>query len=135
MKDRDEKPPAIPADVLDGATDWSRYRDPRNLVPVVVLTASALLISIFYRSFYNSYLKRIPQAINIDPNVWRKRSLFGRVTSVGDADNFRLFHTPGGRLAGWGILPWRKVPETRKGLQDQTVRDGFSSSIPKTQCN
>ncbi len=34
--------------------------------------------------------------------------------SVGDADNFRLFHTPGGRLLGWGWL--RQIPEARKDL-------------------
>lgn len=100
------------------ATDWSRYRDPRNVVPVAILTGSTLLLSTFYRS----YLKRIPQAINIAPSFWRKRSLFGRVTSVGDADNFRIFHTPGGRLAGWGWLPWRRVPKTSKELKDNTVR-------------
>ncbi|KAI4122994.1 MAG: hypothetical protein LQ338_005502 [Usnochroma carphineum] len=99
------------------ATDWSRYRDPRNVVPVAILTGSTLLLSTFYRS----YLKRIPQAINIAPSFWRKRSLFGRVTSVGDADNFRIFHTPGGRLAGWGWLPWRRVPKTSKELKDNTV--------------
>lgn len=101
------------------ATDWSHYRDPRNIIPVVVLTGSAFVLSTFYRS----YLKRIPQAINIGPKFWRKRSLFGKVTSVGDADNFRLFHTPGGRLAGWELLPWRRVPGTAKELKDKTVRD------------
>ncbi|KAL9604789.1 MAG: hypothetical protein Q9219_000237 [cf. Caloplaca sp. 3 TL-2023] len=98
-------------------TQWSHYRDPRNIIPVVVLTGSALSAAAFYRS----YLRRIPQAINIGPRYWRKRSLFGSVTSVGDADNFRLFHTPGGRLAGWGILPWRKVPRTSKELREKTV--------------
>ncbi|KAI4234641.1 MAG: hypothetical protein LQ349_003669 [Xanthoria aureola] len=98
-------------------TDWSHYRDPRNIIPIVVLTGSAFVLSTFYRS----YLKRIPQAINIEPEFWRKRSLFGQVTSVGDADNFRLFHTPGGRLAGWGLLPWRRVPGTAKELKEKTV--------------
>ncbi|KAL8871322.1 MAG: hypothetical protein Q9174_002818 [Haloplaca sp. 1 TL-2023] len=45
-----------------------------------------------------------------------------RVQGVGDSDNFRLFHTPGGRLTGWGILPWRRVPDTKKGLQDNTIQ-------------
>jgi hypothetical protein len=47
--------------------------------------------------------------------------MFGVVTSVGDADNFRLFHTPGGRLAGWGWWFWKKVPTTREGLAKNTV--------------
>ncbi|KAI4173057.1 MAG: hypothetical protein LQ343_003167 [Gyalolechia ehrenbergii] len=115
-EERDEKKIPPLADVLS-ETHWSHYRDPRNIVPVVVLTGLTLSIAALYRS----YLRRIPQAINIEPRYWRKRSLFGRVTSVGDADNFRLFHTPGGRLAGWEILPWRKVPKTSKELKEKTV--------------
>jgi len=37
--------------------------------------------------------------------------------SVGDADNFRFFHTPGGRLLGWGWL--RPVPISRKDISKQ----------------
>ncbi|KAL8784209.1 MAG: hypothetical protein Q9213_004101 [Squamulea squamosa] len=113
----DEDAPVPTNDVVSTATDWSYYRDPRNIVPIVGLTGSAFIVSAFYRS----YLKRIPQAINIGSKFWRKRSLFGQVTSVGDGDNFRLFHTPGGRLAGWGLLPWRRVPEKAKELKDKTV--------------
>ncbi|KAL8847249.1 MAG: hypothetical protein Q9221_007705 [Calogaya cf. arnoldii] len=116
-RDRDEKPLIPSSDKFPIATDWSHYRDPRNIIPVIVLTGSAFLLSTFYRS----YLKRVPQAINISHRFWRKRSLFGKVTSVGDADNFRIYHTPGGRLAGWEWLPWRKVPETAKELKEKTI--------------
>ena len=116
-KESEEKPPTKWIDILTSA-DWSHYRDPRNLIPVVFLTTTALSLAAFYRS----YLRRIPQAGNIQPGFWRRRSLFGKVTSVGDADNFRLFHTPGGRLAGWGWLPGRKVPGNSKELRDNTVR-------------
>lgn len=71
--------------------------------------------------FYRSYLRRIPQATDIRPGFLRKRSIFGRVTSVGDGDNFRMYHTPGGRLAGWGWLPGRRVPVERKALKNQTI--------------
>lgn len=71
--------------------------------------------------FYRAYLRRIPQAINIRPSFLRKRSIFGRVTAVGDGDNFRLYHTPGGRLTGWGWLPWRRVPSDKKALKNQTI--------------
>ena len=47
--------------------------------------------------------------------------MFGYVTRVGDGDNFRLYHTPGGRLVGWGWLPWRQVPTQGKGLKNMTV--------------
>lgn len=120
-----ERDPSVSSKDFPIATDWSHYRDPRNIIPVVVLTGSAFVLSTFYRS----YLKRIPQAINIEPEFWRKRSLFGKVTSVGDADNFRLFHTPGGRLAGWGLLPWRRVPGTAKELKEKTVRDESTRDV------
>ena len=114
--DKEDKKPVRWTDTLN-ATDWSHYTDPRNVVPVVLLTATCLGSYTFYRS----YLRRIPQATLVRPGFWRKRSLFGQVTSVGDGDNFRLFHTPGGRLAGWGWMPGRKVPEKRKELKDKTV--------------
>ncbi|MCJ1299976.1 putative endonuclease lcl3 [Hypocenomyce scalaris] len=100
------------------ATDWSHYTDPRTIIPTILLTGTTLF---FYR-FYRSYLRRIPQAASIAPGFWRKRSVFGIVTSVGDGDNFRLFHTPGGRLAGWGWVPGRrKVPAERRELKDRTI--------------
>ncbi|KAL9633489.1 MAG: hypothetical protein Q9204_003377 [Flavoplaca sp. TL-2023a] len=116
-KTEKDKQSLVSSDDFSIATDWSHYRDPRNIIPVIVLTGSAFLVS----SFYRSYLRRVPQAINIEPKFWRKRSLFGKVTSVGDADNFRIYHTPGGRLAGWGLLPWRIVPVTTKELRDKTI--------------
>lgn len=124
-KTEKDKQSLVSSDNFPIATDWSHYRDPRNIIPVVVLTGSVFLVSTFYRS----YLKRVPQAINIDPGFWRKRSLLGKVTSVGDADNFRIYHTPGGRLAGWGLLPWRRVPVTTKELRDKTVRDDWACDV------
>lgn len=104
------------------ATNWSHYTDPRTVVPTLILTTTCLLSVRLYRS----YFRRIPQVISIQPSFWRRRSLFGQVTSVGDGDNFRLFHTPGGRLAGWGWLPWRRVPSKKEDLRDKTVRSTFS---------
>ncbi|CAK7271254.1 putative endonuclease lcl3 [Sporothrix epigloea] len=96
-------------------TDWEHYRDPHTWVPPALAVGAALGFSAFYRS----YLRRIPTTNHIRPNFFRKRSLLGRVTSVGDGDNFHLFHTPGGRLAGWGWL--RKVPSYRKDLKGKTI--------------
>ncbi len=90
---------------------------PENILPTAVLTGTCVA---FY-AFYRSYLRRIPAAGNISPGFFRRRSLVGRVTSVGDGDNFRVFHTPGGRLAGWGWLPWRRVPKEKKELRNKTV--------------
>ncbi|OAA64315.1 nuclease domain-containing protein 1 [Niveomyces insectorum RCEF 264] len=96
-------------------TDWRQYKDPHTWIPPALAVAAALGFSAFYRS----YLRRIPGTSHIQPRFFRRRSLLGKVTSVGDGDNFHLFHTPGGRLAGWGWL--RKVPTYRKDLKGKTI--------------
>ncbi|KAK5048346.1 putative endonuclease lcl3 [Exophiala bonariae] len=93
------------------------FTQPQTILATVVLTTASLGI---FR-FYKTYLRRIPQAVNINPSFLRRRSLVGRVTSVGDGDNFRIYHTPGGRLAGWGWFPGRRIPLDRKELKDQTI--------------
>lgn len=104
--------PAVPA-------DWTTaLLEPRTLVPSIALTVSTVTAV----RLYKSYLRRIPSVNHIKPSYFRRKTLFGHVTSVGDADNFRLYHTPGGRLAGWGWLPWKKVPTKRDQLTNQTVR-------------
>lgn len=98
------------------------FFSPSNIISTVLLTGTTLAIY----TFYASYLRRFPTVSEISPSFFRKRSLVGRVTSVGDGDNFRLYHTPGGRLMGWGWLPWRRVPDNRKELKGQTVRPNIS---------
>ncbi|KAK3393176.1 nuclease domain-containing protein [Podospora didyma] len=93
--------------------DWHHYKE--NWVPPVLLTTFVFGIWAFYRS----YLRRIPGTDYIKPSAFRSRTLLGKVTSVGDGDNFHLFHTPGGRLAGWGWL--RRVPTARKDLKGRTI--------------
>lgn len=99
-------------------TDWKHYTEPRQVTISVLFTLTTLALVGAYRRF----LKRIPSTGHIKPESYRQRSLFGKVTSVGDGDNFRLFHTPGGRLAGWGWLPGRVVPTKRDDLRQKTVR-------------
>jgi len=95
---------------------WTQFLTPKVLVPAAIMTGTVFAV----RHVYLQFFKRIPSAIAIGDDFWRRRSLFGVVTSVGDGDGFRLFHTPGGKLAGWGLLPWRRVPRG-KGLQRQTI--------------
>jgi endonuclease YncB( thermonuclease family) len=97
--------------------DWSQYTQPS------VFIAYAAVFGAFWglNRLYKSRLRRIPNSEHIKPGQFRTRSVFGKVTSVGDGDNFRLFHTPGGRLAGWGWLPLRKVPTRREGLAGKTI--------------
>ena len=106
---------------------FAAFAEPQTIIATIALTAASLGS---YR-FYKSYLRRIPQAIDISSGFFRRRSLVGKVTSVGDGDNFRIYHTPGGRLAGWGWVPGRRVPVERKQLKDQTV---FQDSKIKCAC-
>ena len=109
-------------------TDWANssdenparnvFTEARTILAAVTLT-SAILAS---RRFYKAYIKRVPEATKIKEAWLGKRSMFGTVTSVGDGDNFRLFHTPGGRLAGWGWFPGRRVPTEKSELKNNTVR-------------
>lgn len=107
------------------ALDWTAFTEARTLVSTVLLTSGIL----FAVRFHRHYLRRVPDAPSISPSWLRRRSVFGRVTSVGDGDNFRIYHTPGGRLAGWGWLPWKKVPIAKKDLKDNTVRPRNENSL------
>ncbi|RCI01103.1 putative endonuclease lcl3 [Rhizopus azygosporus] len=61
--------------------------------------------------------KRFKTAAHIPPEAFeRTMTIRGKVVSVGDSDNFRLYHTPG---LGWGWF--RHIPKTRKELQNQTI--------------
>lgn len=95
------------------------FTEPQTIVATVLLTTASLGLL----KFYKVYLRRIPQATDISSGFLRRRSIVGKVTSVGDGDNFRIYHTPGGRLAGWGWFPGRRVPVDRKELKEQTVSE------------
>lgn len=97
----------------------AHFSHPHNwIAPAVAACASVGLWT-----FYQTYLRRIPGSDHITPSFFRRRSLLGKVTSVGDGDGFHMFHTPGGRLAGWGWL--RRVPGEKKELRGRTVRISF----------
>lgn len=96
--------------------NWFHYTSPQAIIPSVLLTGATLALI----RLYKTYLRRIPNVDYLKPGLFRRRSLYGYVTSVGDADNFRLFHTPGGKLAGWGWIPGRR-PGQMKKLKDKTI--------------
>lgn len=107
--------------------------------PTLVLSAFTLgLLSAWGTSFvYKRYFRRLKNVEWITPDMFqRKRWVKGRVTrfvlsciktilasswyrdSVGDADNFRIYHTPG---IGWRWpIRFRTIPSTTKG--DYTPR-------------
>lgn len=95
------------------------YKDPRTWLPAFAVTT----VLFGGLKFYRTYLRRIPNIEYVLPHYYRKRRLFGKVTSVGDGDGFHLFHTPGGRWAGWGWL--RQVPTDKKVLKGKTVSRVF----------
>ncbi|KAK6523510.1 putative endonuclease lcl3 [Arthrobotrys megalospora] len=101
----------------------SRISDLTSLPPSAIdillpsITAATATLTLVY--VYRNFLKRYPDSNSLPPHFFRKKGLYGKVVSVGDADNFRLFHTPGGRWTGWGWL--RQIPEGRKMLKGQTL--------------
>jgi hypothetical protein len=115
----DEKSPEPIKKAVNWVEDIGRPDEPlaaaKEWAPMVIFS----LFSLGALQLYSNYLRRIPGAAFVKPSFFRSRSVFGRVTSVGDGDNFHLFHTPGGKAVGWGWL--RKVPQTRKELKDRTV--------------
>lgn len=94
----------------------SRTEAVQQWLPMIVIP----LVGLGALQLYSHYLRRIPGAAHVRQSYFNKRTIFGRVTSVGDGDNFHLFHTPGGRAVGWGWL--RKIPQNRRELKDRTVR-------------
>lgn len=89
--------------------------------PKVVLLSTGVAggILLSYK-FYNRFMRRIKTYLNLTPRILdNQRKLYGTVTRVGDGDNFRFYHTPGGPLMGWGWL--RKTPTKRAELKDETL--------------
>ncbi|KIM89888.1 hypothetical protein PILCRDRAFT_53296, partial [Piloderma croceum F 1598] len=70
---------------------------------------------------FRRFFRRIRSGDWITPDIFtKKQRIKGVVTTVGDADNFRLYHTPG---IGWRWpIKFRSIPSKTKGeLKDQTI--------------
>ncbi|AMD21340.1 HER061Wp [Eremothecium sinecaudum] len=96
---------------------------PYQLQQLKVILLSILLTGGILTSFtlFNRHLRQIKTARDIPSHVFRKSHLFGKVTFVGDGDNFLFFHMPGGILGGWHWL--RDVPSLSKiSLEESTIR-------------
>lgn len=77
-----------------------------------VATVGSLLV-------YWRYFRRIRSAEYMTPRDLRwRRSLMGKVTHVGDADGFRLYHQPGPPLLRNLFYP---IPKTVKARKEQTL--------------
>jgi endonuclease YncB( thermonuclease family) len=106
---KDEQPTTPVAPPAETKGTWLRplnKSDPGHYTSTQTIIFGALTsaATLALYSLYKNHLRRIPGADYLKPSFFRRRSLYGYVTSVGDGDNFRLFHTPGGRMLGWGWL-------------------------------
>ncbi|WFD36462.1 micrococcal nuclease [Malassezia cuniculi] len=106
--------------VHDPAEDESGYSLLISMLthPIGAAVASAAAVTGGY-AFWWRYFRRIPNTAHITPAVLRyRRHLVGRVTSVGDADGFRFYHTPGIPL----LRDWLHRPPTKASeLRSQTI--------------
>ncbi|RDB17699.1 putative endonuclease LCL3 [Hypsizygus marmoreus] len=90
--------------------------------PLLALTAFAVgsFVTVTATFLYTRYGRRLQNSEWITPDMFAKRRwVKGIVTTVGDADNFRLYHTPG---LGWHYpFKFRRIPSTTKDLKDETL--------------
>ncbi|ODQ77351.1 hypothetical protein BABINDRAFT_163609 [Babjeviella inositovora NRRL Y-12698] len=98
----------------------AKSESPSIFSPSVIVLSTGIAASLFLGARVVSKLRRIPQAIQIPPQYLHKKTLFGKVTSVGDGDNFRFYHTPGGFLTGWGWLR-ATPPINKRGYGKETL--------------
>ncbi|CDO94929.1 unnamed protein product [Kluyveromyces dobzhanskii CBS 2104] len=96
-----------------------------SFYPTVILL-SLLLTGGFFtaNSIFNKHFRQYKSAKDIPEALFKKQWLYGKVTAVGDGDNFHFFHTPGGVLGGWGSL--RSVPKL------QVVANDASTEVPQS---
>ncbi|CAG8732981.1 7015_t:CDS:2, partial [Acaulospora colombiana] len=96
---------------------WSRTPDAAKLGLAMV---GGSLITFGGIRVYKGFFKRIRNSEQVSSSDFeKKRWIKGVVTSVGDADNFRLYHTPG---FGWNWpLKFRRVPSSAKDLKEETL--------------
>lgn len=87
---------------------------------VVILLVSISTVVLGGYRVYRRHLKRFPTYLDLPrASLTDGTRLYGRVTRVGDGDNFRFFHTPGGIRAGWGWF--RQIPSKPSSLKNQTL--------------
>ncbi|CCH59348.1 hypothetical protein TBLA_0B05150 [Henningerozyma blattae CBS 6284] len=102
----------------DNTSNTLVYSSSINAYGTIVL--SLILTGSIFGTYtiFNKYLKQYTKATDIPSSVFKRQWLYGKVTSVGDGDNFHFFHLPGGVLGGWGWL--RSVPQLMKNEQNLT---------------
>lgn len=133
-------PPSTTPDTPPPPTKTPAYLRPETLLSTILLTTTLLLL----RQIYTTHLRRIPTNAHIPPSllphssststsksklttyvpfsILHRSSLFGHTSPalIADPDNFRLYHTPLGRLLLWST-PLRPIPTLRAQLKNQTL--------------
>ncbi|KAK6908149.1 mitochondrial protein [Kwoniella mangroviensis CBS 10435] len=97
--------------------DWIP-KDP--VVVGIISAAGATCLTLGSIAGYRRYWRRIRNANSVTTGMLdRKTWIRGVVTSVGDGDNLRLYHTPGPFFS----YPFkiRSIPSTPKELKDETI--------------
>jgi len=113
---------------------WGDSKSPDELVskvkarieslppPVLALSGFALgsMTTVTVTLVYARFFRRLKNGDWLTPDYFAKRRwIKGVVTSVGDSDNFRLYHTPS---FGWRWpIKFRRIPSAAKDLSNQTL--------------
>ena len=101
--------------------------NPTSIAATAVFTTLILTCARLYRT----RLRRIQTAPHIPPSHLhedlrsfpKRHSIFGKLVRVSDGDGVRLYHTPGGRLLGWGWLrsvPSEPFPRQKRGAGEKS---------------
>lgn len=101
-------------------------RDKKYEISQEVVIGTVVLTSIVLGSKYgfSRYLKQYKEVKEIPSAAFKNRWLYGKVTAVGDGDNFRFFHMPGGVLGGWYTI--RTVPNLERNNANNTPKNTLS---------
>ncbi|OWZ78372.1 mitochondrial protein [Cryptococcus neoformans Tu401-1] len=103
-----------------GSSAWSGNLGEDPVFIGIVSAVGASAFTLLGVMGYRRYWKRIKNADYVTSELLRRKAwVKGIVTSVGDGDNLRLYHTPGPFFQY--PLKIRTIPTTQKGLRNETI--------------
>ncbi|KAF9528817.1 hypothetical protein CPB83DRAFT_853783 [Crepidotus variabilis] len=116
-RNEETKNPPLPVNLAKLKAQFDAL-PPATIALVTFFVGGSSVLATGY--MHRRYGKRIVNSQWVTPaHLQRKRWLKGVVTSVGDADNFRLYHTP--TIGFIWPLKWKTVPTTTKDLKNETI--------------
>lgn len=89
-------------------------------IPLDSFYSASLILGLLGGSFlgYHRYLKQYKTVRDIPTHWFKRKWLYGKITAVGDGDNFHFYHLPGGALGGWGWI--RPIPRLEPNVINMT---------------